>query len=50
MVEALLFVRHMMLLDMNYSLNLQNFYGEFSEYLTFDLLPTDDWYEVIFQL
>jgi hypothetical protein len=50
MVEALLFVRHMMLLDLNYSYNLQKFFSELSVYLTFDLLPTKEWYAVIFQL
>jgi hypothetical protein len=48
MVESLLFVRHMMLLDLNYSYNLQKFYKELSVYLTFDLLPTEEWYAVIF--
>ena len=44
MVEPLTIILHMSLIDLNYPLNLQNFFSQLFPLITFDIIPTDNLY------
>jgi hypothetical protein len=45
LVAELTVVSHFVVLDLNYSINLQDFFRQIFPLLIFDFLPTDDWYQ-----
>jgi hypothetical protein len=50
LISELVYVSHMVVLELNYSVNLQVFFGSIFPLLIFDVLPSDDIFEVIFNL
>ena len=49
-VKTLAFVTHMLTINLHYSPQMQAFFSILFTVLTFDALPTDDWFEYIFKL
>jgi hypothetical protein len=50
LISELIYVSHMVVLELNYSANLQVFFGSIFPLLIFDILPSDDIFEAMFTL
>ena len=48
-VKPLKLITHMILIPLNYPANLQDFFSQIFPLITFDLIPTDKLYELIFR-
>jgi hypothetical protein len=48
MAAELAYLSHLIAINLNYSLNLQQFFASLMPIWTFDILPSDDIFEVIF--
>ena len=48
-VKPLKLITHMILITLNYPANLQDFFSQIFPLITFDLIPTDKLYELIFR-
>ena len=48
-VKPLKLITHMILIPLNYPANLQDFFSQIFPLITFDLIPTEEIYELIFR-